>query len=65
MSDGFMIWFLRWAATGRVADYLAATRAALAYLIGEGRVSVLDLAGTQELVSHDRQARPHRGLRLA
>jgi hypothetical protein len=53
MSDGFMIWFLRGEATGRVVDHLAATGAALAYPIGEGRVSVLDLEGTQELVSRE------------
>lgn len=45
-----MIWFLRGDATGRVVDHLAATGAALAYSIGEGRVSVLDLEGTPELV---------------
>jgi hypothetical protein len=48
-----MIWFLRGETTGRVVDHLAATGAALAYPIGEGWVSVLDLEGTRELVSRE------------
>jgi hypothetical protein len=51
MSDGFMIWFLRGAPTGRVVDHLAGTGATLTYPIGEGRVSVLHLEGMPELVS--------------
>jgi hypothetical protein len=53
MSDGFMIWFLRGVPTGHVIDHLAGTGAALAYPIGEGKVSVLDLEGTQEIVSRE------------
>ncbi|MFD2794728.1 hypothetical protein ACFS27_14310 [Promicromonospora vindobonensis] len=53
MSDGFMIWFLRGEPTGRVIDHLAGTGAALAYPIGEGKVSVLDLEGTQQIVSSE------------
>lgn len=52
MSDGFMIWFLRGEPTGRVVDHLTGTGATLAYPIGEDRVSVFDLEGTQEIVSH-------------
>ncbi|MDR7380933.1 hypothetical protein [Promicromonospora iranensis] len=53
MSDGFMIWFLRGEPTERVVDHLAATGATLAYPIGEGQVSVIDLEGTREIISSE------------
>lgn len=53
MSDGFMIWFLRGEPTGHVIDHLASTGAALAYPIGEGKVSVLDREGTQKIVPNE------------
>jgi hypothetical protein len=53
MSDGFMIWFRRGETTRRVVEHLAATGADLAYPIGGGRVSVLDLEGTQEIVPRE------------
>ena len=51
MSDGFMIWFLRGEPTARVVDHLTGTGATLAYPLGEDKVSVLDIEGTQEIVS--------------